>query len=346
MTTVPECIYCKRSAIPFNREHVIPEAFGSYGSDTMVLNDAVCQECNSRLGAEIDQVLSRDSYEALIRANSLPQGRGTGERFQPRRAWGNLPDHESWGVVRGARFVIDWNTHRPKLLSQIIVRTREGVVHTFLAHEFPEIDNALLKDLPPGAVQIVGTDTAEVEQLMELVRNRGIQLRERETVSAPPAALQGEVRTVIEGRIDIKTWRAIAKIAFNYLAFHEGVEFVLSDRFDPIRNYITGVRTDRAMVRLLNAPILTEETYHWRAFDGHLVAYQTEGRSLRGKVSLYNSITYEVMLCGDLGLFLPLKNGHAFDPIGSRASPLASIPFGLLKPAEATRLLSFVSLNN
>lgn len=343
---MPECIYCKRSGIPFNREHVIPEAFGSYGSHTMVLNNAVCQECNSTLGAEIDQVLSRDSYEALIRANSLPQGRGTGERFQSRRAWGNLPYNESWGVVRGARFVIDWNTHRPKLLSQIIVHTREGAVHTFLAHEFSGADEALLRDLPPGAIQIVGTDATEVEHLMELARSRGIRLRERETVSAPPAALQGDVHTVIEGRIDTKTWRAIAKIAFNYLAFHEGVGFVLSDRFDPIRNYITGVRTHRAMVRLLNAPILTEETYHLRAFEGHLVAYQPEYRSLRGKVSLYNSITYEVMLCGDLGLFLPLEKGHAFDPVGSRASPLASTPFGLLRPAEATRLLSFFSLND
>jgi len=341
-----QCIYCKRIDVPFNREHVIPEAFGSYGSDTMVLNNAVCQECNSRLGAEIDQVLSRDSYEALIRANSVPQGRGTGERFQPRRAWGNLPDHESWGVVRGARFVIDWNTRRPKLLSQIIVRTREGALHTFLAHEFSGAEDALLQDLPPGAIQIVGTDVAEVDHLMELVRNRGIRLRERETVSAPPAALQSEIRTVIEGRIDTKTWRSIAKIAFNYLAFHEGVKFVLSDRFDPIRSYITGDRTDRAMVRLLNAPILAEETYYWRAFQGHLIAYQTEDRSLRGKVSLYNSITYEVMLCGDLGFYLPLKNGHAFDPVESRASRLGSIPFGVLRPAEATHLLSFFSLNS
>ena len=77
-----QCIYCKRSNVPLNREHVIPEAFGSYGSETMVLSDnAVCEDCNSHLGAEIDQILNRDSYEALVRANSMTRGQGSRERF-------------------------------------------------------------------------------------------------------------------------------------------------------------------------------------------------------------------------------------------------------------------------
>lgn len=342
------CIYCKGSGVRFNREHVLPEAFGTYGADTMVLcHDEVCLECNSRLGGEIDQILCRDSFEALLRANFLPQGQGTGERFQPRRSWGNLPDEEDWGIARGARFTIDWNTRRPKLLNQIIVRTRDGTIHTFLEHEFPRADEAALQNLPTGAVRIVGTDTVAVERLMELARSRGIRLPEHATVSPTPAAAsQAEIRVPVEGRIDTKTWRAIAKIAFNYLAFHEGASFVLHDRFEPIRKYIAGDCTDHAMVRLLNRPILADETYLWRAFEGHLVVYQTEGRSLRGKVSLYNSLTYEVMLCSDLELFLPLKRGHAFDPVQRRVSTLGNVPFGVLKPSEATRLLSFFSLGS
>lgn len=342
-----ECIYCKRSAVRFNREHVIPEAFGSYGADTMVLaNDEVCQECNSRLGREIDQILSRDSYEALIRANSLPQSHGVGERFAPRRCRIYVPDEEQFGILRGARLAIDWNTRRPKLLNQVIVRSSVGTLHTFLVNEFHEADQIMLKNLPRGAIRVVGTDPDELEALMKMVRDCGVRLERRETVQAPPALVQPDIPTVIEGRIDTRTWRAIAKIAFNYLAYIEGHPFVLADRFDPIREFIAGGRTDRAMVSLLNAPILTNESYQWRAFEGHLVAYQCENRTLRGKVSLYNSITYEVMLCGDLGFFYSLKNGHAFDPVARRVTTLANLPFHVLRPSEATRLLSFFPLDD
>jgi hypothetical protein len=185
-----------------------------------------------------------------------------------------------------------------------------------------------------------------MEELMQMVRDRGISLGQRESLLPPDAILQPNIRVVIEGQIDAKTWRAIAKIAFNYLTFHEGAQYVLADRFDPIRDFITGIRTDRAMVRLLNAPILAQETNHWRAFEGHLVAYQTEGKSLRGKVSLYNSITYDVMLCADLGLYYRLNNGHAFDPIDHQVTQLRNLPFQVLRPADAVRLLSFIPLNN
>lgn len=277
-----QCIYCKRNNVPLNREHVIPEAFGSYGSETMVLSDnAVCEDCNSHLGAEIDQILNRDSYEALVRANSMTRGQGSRERFSPRQFSMFLPDEEVFGILRGARMTIDWNSRRPKLLDQIIVRDRNGVIHTFLAEEFPQEDAVVFQDLARGAIRIVGMDATNVERLRQMVQDRGFQLGQPELLSPPDAILQPDICTLVEGRIDTKTWRAIAKIAFNYLTFHEGARFVHSDRFDPIREFITGVRSDRAMVRLLNAPILAQETKYWRAFEGHLVVYRTEGRRLR-----------------------------------------------------------------
>jgi HNH endonuclease len=343
---VPTCIYCKRTDVQFNREHVIPEAFGTYGADTMLLNNnEVCSDCNTTLGRDLDQILSRDSFEAMIRANSLPQEQGAGERFSPRRAWLHVPDKEPFGVLRGARMAIDPNTRRPTLLDQIIVRSKDGGLRIFLQHDFPQADARIFHDLPPHAIQVIGLNREKVEVLMQMVRDRGISLTDREAVDPPAGILQSEIRAVTEGRIDVRTWRAIAKIAFNYLAYHECAQHVLSDKFEPIRDFITGRRTDRKMVQLLNAPILAHETSHWRAFEGHLVAYQDEGRMLRGKVSLYNSITYEVMLCGDLGLYYTMKKGHAFDPVQGTVSTIASLPFQVLLPAEAVNLLSFFPLD-
>jgi hypothetical protein len=129
------------------------------------------------------------------------------------------------------------------------------------------------------------------------------------------------------------------------LAHIEGPEYVLSDKFDPIRDFITGRHQGRQMVQLLNTPILAQEQHNWRVFEGYVVVFQTEGRSLRGKVSMYNSISYEVMLCADLGLYYQLKSGHAFDPTMERVYSVNSIPFSLYHQADPLRLLSFFPLN-
>jgi len=339
------CIYCKRTNVAFNREHVIPDAFGSYGGATMVLLDTVCANCNSRLGAELDQILCRDSYEALIRQQHLIQREPSGERFQARRFQISLPDRDEFEILRGARLTINWDTHSHQLLDQVIVRDQTGRIHTFLENELVGADDSLFQNLPPGGLRIVGTDTATVSRLIQAVRTRGARVGNQESLPPPSSLRGGEISTIIEGRIDDRTWRAIAKIAFNYLAHREGTSYVLNEKFDRIRSFILGTLSDRAMVRLMNQAILTDETYHWRTFEGHLVAYQTEDRNLRGKVSLYNSITYEVMLCPDLGLYYPLKSGHAFDPVEERIATLTGLPLEILRPAAPMSFLHFFPLD-
>jgi hypothetical protein len=145
-------------------------------------------------------------------------------------------------------------------------------------------------------------------------------------LDVPEAAQNAPALMSIEGFIGEATWRAIAKIAFNYLAYTQPPGYVLDEKFDPIRNFIMGRVPDHAMVRLLRRPILADETYSYRAFDGHLVLYHTENRSLRGMVSLYNSLTYEVMLCADLALHYRMNSGHAFDIAAQRVIPLVNSP--------------------
>jgi hypothetical protein len=63
------CIYCKRdnSATTFEGvEHVIPEAFGTFGSETPTL-DCVCDECNRDFGMTIDIYLARETVEGVVR---------------------------------------------------------------------------------------------------------------------------------------------------------------------------------------------------------------------------------------------------------------------------------------
>jgi len=62
----PVCIYCKESDKPFDREHVMPEAFGTFEPDSPVLV-CVCKECNGYFGRNLELALSRDSLEAVLR---------------------------------------------------------------------------------------------------------------------------------------------------------------------------------------------------------------------------------------------------------------------------------------
>jgi HNH endonuclease len=64
--TTQVCIYCKDSDKIFDREHVMPEAFGTFEPDSSVL-DCVCKECNGYFGRNLEFALSRDSSEAVLR---------------------------------------------------------------------------------------------------------------------------------------------------------------------------------------------------------------------------------------------------------------------------------------
>lgn len=326
---MPQCIYCKQADVQFNREHVIPEAFGTFGADTMILESQVCMPCNSKLGGRLDLVLARDSWESRLRGQMLAGqgGRHGHDRFLERRVTMRYEDEGHFPEYRGARFTMDWKRCCPQLMDQILVVDETGVRRSFTLKELPQADTRLFRDRPPGSISIVGTDTAACEAL----RHAAIQLGARfdsdpAPLNVPEVARHAPALMRIEGFIDEATWLAIAKIAFNYLAYTQPPGYVLHERFDPIRNFITYRLLDRTMVRLLHRPILTDETYAYRAFDGHLVLYHTENRSLRGLVSLYNSLTYEVMLCDDLMLHYRMNSGHAFDLAERRVTPLLISP--------------------
>ena len=71
MSDTRRCIYCleTRPVGFFDREHVIPQAFGTFDSATPVL-DCVCKECNGGLGRELDEKVARDSLEAIDRVSA------------------------------------------------------------------------------------------------------------------------------------------------------------------------------------------------------------------------------------------------------------------------------------
>ena len=62
------CIWClqDKETAAFNREHVIPQAFGTFENNFTLVN-AVCCECNSFFSRELEPTLARDSLEGFDR---------------------------------------------------------------------------------------------------------------------------------------------------------------------------------------------------------------------------------------------------------------------------------------
>lgn len=109
-------------------------------------------------------------------------------------------------------------------------------------------------------------------------------------------------RCIVTGKIDQFIFRAIAKIAFNYLTFYAGSEFVFNSSFNPIRKYIRfGEKQSYPFVVIIDKPILGDEPIEGPRRLGHLIILDLSlsKTSFISKVSLFNHTTYSVVLAKD-----------------------------------------------
>ena len=102
--------------------------------------------------------------------------------------------------------------------------------------------------------------------------------------------------------IDQTIFRALAKIAFNYLAYWAGPDFVIRKPFHPIRQYIRfGKKEFYPFVVIIEKTILGDEPIVGKRRVGHLITLDLSKNksSIVSQVSLFNSMTYSVLLAKD-----------------------------------------------
>lgn len=97
---MPICIYCQRPDPPcgFNTEHVIQKALGGFRQNLTLCDAEVCWDCNDYFSKHLDLMLTRDSYEALLRIeHGLKDPAELGGMFT-KRVTVQLPaDGTNWG---------------------------------------------------------------------------------------------------------------------------------------------------------------------------------------------------------------------------------------------------------
>ena len=316
-----KCIYCldDKDENNFTKvEHVIPQSFGLF-ENNFTLKKCVCDECNQFFGDNLEMIVARDSFEGLFRHES---GIKRASDFVSLGKRSQLIIRVEEGPMKGAYgYRVFSPEHNRILLSplpQVGFRNRLGEFDFFLLDSLPSQEELVELDYnlkSPESILILGCDFGTAKE--ELDKNR-ITFE----VGGEESFGYSDFNCLIERTLDDIILRTASKIAFNYLAFWEGPEFVLNKSFDNIRSYIRiGMQVDYPLAIPSEIPILGDEPIHGRRRLGHIVTvgWATDGVSILGNVSLLNMFSYHISLVrGYTGVQRNITRGHFFDPAGHK----------------------------
>ena len=313
------CIYCmeEKPISDFNREHVLPQAFGRF-QRSLVLQRTVCQSCNQYFGDHLDLILTRDSYEAIQRLDHGIKPASKARDLLHQRIEFRTVETGVWGGVR-FRLNAEGGVRICQPLPQVGIRRAGETVWTYLTKwELQDTNRQLPIPAPgEGSIHVLGEDQEECAELVQLLADRGITFNPRDDTPAYPYRQHDDLDLEATFAVDQILMRSIAKIAFNYLTAVTDSAFVRQDSFNALRQYIRwGTPVTYPVVDVSDRPILLGDTQCLRQTDGHLLTvvwFQTT-RHLVGKVSLFNHLVYSVCLTqGYSGIWRPVQCGHHFN---------------------------------
>lgn len=322
------CIYCRtvvRGRVP--REHVIPQAFGKFRNNFVLR--CVCGSCNHYFSEELELFLARDSGEALLRLRYGLKSASEAHELKRTRVSLRVDLPGPW---LGAHIILKADTSGQKVESELVPQVAfrkkpkgEWVWFTEDQLTGPEVVEMYKKDVE---IRIVGPSAAATERLRCKLERLGVRFKQQGVLDQPITDA-GNIQAQMLYRIDEVIFRGIGKIAFNYLAHAQSPRFALEKDFDPIRKYVRySCKSSWPQVIASTRPILSGDTQLWRQTNGHLIVldWNKSGKGIVAQVSLFNSITYHVLLCQDYsGLWRPLQSGHHFDIETREISSLAGV---------------------
>ena len=303
-----QCIYClePKPAADFNREHVVPAAFGNFNS-ALVLGACVCESCNTYFGANLDLTLARGSDEGFQRYlwDSRPP-----EQIEQFKYDSVTFQYNGEGDYQGCLLHLtadleDPNGFRATPIDQVGFARRDE--DGFIWMGLDEVSEGTWRnrnDLNPQAgIKVYARDHESVRAYLE---EQGASFPNwRQMVRDGESGDEAPVVQVAEFTRDLR--RAVAKISFNYLAYTNGPQFALRPQFDVSRRFIRYGECGENLVDIDDeSPIpLPPNTP-----DGHrpVVHVVTVERAVNT-----NAVIGQVLLCGGLRYQIVLSEQRADD---------------------------------
>jgi hypothetical protein len=320
-----KCIYCLREGQEFNREHVIPVAFGTFEPVSFILYDAVCKDCNNFFSGTMERALSHDSFEKLLRFRYGTKAATEAKDLPYRKIELKIGEPGPWF---GATVLLEpdrmGKAVEPVPVPQVAFRWKGSQEWKFFVERELDENNLAQYVKPiPGTldIRVLGPSSADHERVVQKLQAAGVRFRQ-ESYLSNPITDDGKVLLEIAAAMDQTIFRAIAKIAFNYMAHEHGTEFALRSDFDDIRNYVRYGTAPRWAPRMpvvvpVAKPILFDDRPQERQTNGHLITFDWHAGHMgfMAQVSLFNTVTYKVRICPVFsGIWRPdFGRGHHFD---------------------------------
>ncbi|OGS34169.1 MAG: hypothetical protein A2474_07065, partial [Elusimicrobia bacterium RIFOXYC2_FULL_34_12] len=295
-----KCIYClneKDDKFFKSVEHVIPQAFGVF-ENNFTLKNMVCDCCNQNFGNTIDIVYARDSYEGIILR--FISGIKNQNEFKTFGKNSKIEIRLKEGPFKGAYAYLKYNEEESDILLDPIPQVGflkiDNEYDYFKLDEIPnrnEIDEKKYKINDPEFFYIF----IEHDKLFNELKNKGYTpkiIGEKIETNEQKQRIQVNFRWSIENT----SFRAVSKIAFNYLAYWQGADFVLKNDFDIIRKYIlNGTKVDYPLVKISTKPILKNDLSSHRIICHVLTLnWALDKRSIVAQVTMCNQIVYSICL--------------------------------------------------
>lgn len=323
-----QCIYCmeKKPSSGFNKDHVIPEAFGKFGKQTMTLVKFVCRNCNQFFGDHMENDLGRDTLYGVI-YRSISGVISAKEFYANKKHKKNLSQPYMRNDLYGDMLVdiSDFDSNldpqlKVNIANQIIVmNSTKGVQAHFEIDRIPA--RRFLEDigLKPsyGYLKffLSGDNTIVLyEKLCFSLKKSDINVTMLRSQLSEIDLRKGGQH--LEFYFVLNDWilRAIAKIAFNYFS-HEFGAAAYNDCFDEIRNYIRNGITPKYYIvePILNKYLQHKDQSSGEIGFGHVIHLkQTAQKGIIAQVSLFNKHIFKIVLSQSYPLILAEK-GSFFD---------------------------------
>lgn len=324
--TSDPCIYCGSTLPRVGREHVIPQAFGRFHQNLTLA--CVCDDCNSYFAQELELSVARDGVEGFLRLQRGLKSPVASRDLLNRRMLSTIQEP---GPYFGARALF-----APDVMGESLQPVPVPQVG-FRASADAEMNWIVEEDLTPSSVEryrgsgihirVVASRAEDQQRLIGRLAELGVNFIPKGRFEEPVTDADNKVWVETTFAVDQTVYRAVAKIAFNYAAKMHGSDFVRMADFDETRNYIRhGNLSIGPLVRVSRKPILEDDSIDGeRQTDGHLVCLGWAGykTSIVGSVSLFNELTYDVILCRKFsGVWREVAVGHLFDPSSREITPL------------------------
>lgn len=325
---MPTCLYCRETKPndAFNREHVVPEAFGRF-ENNFVLNGVVCEACNTYFGRHLDIHLARDSIEGLdrygqrVRQPNESTRLGGSPRLSARINDGGFHDGAEvrWGPSNDGRKLV--------LLPvpQLGISDNRGRQLWFRVEEFPARQDLGQHGFAAGTELSIKPFGVAFEEAERLLRERGYAINSFEILGGSDEGTETDI--YISGTVDRVLTRALAKIAYNYLAYHYR-RISMMEQFEEVRRYI---RFDeipsKPLVSLAPGDFLAGLPKE-QVPVAHGVGVSWKAGQVIGQVTLFFGFHHRVVLADGGFLIEPsaVAKGHLFDPVNHQIVELTHDP--------------------